>query len=81
MVYDLCQYKDLFGKVGTGFHKTRILGLSIGDLLGTIVIAAIISYISKINFIWSFILLFLVGELLHLIFCVDTAFLNFIGLN
>ena len=70
---NLCQYSEIFGLPGKGVHSQRILGLASVDIFGTI----LFSYIFSILFSWSFkntlIFLFLLGILLHKMFCVDTA--------
>ena len=75
---NLCQYKDIFGKVDEGVHKYKILGIAVVDTLTTLLVSIIISIIFKYNFLFVFILLFLFGEFLHCIFCVDTAVIKFV---
>lgn len=82
----LCTYKDLLGKPGQGFHRQRIFGFALFDIIGTAIAAYLISIYSNsrhfnsrsfnYNFIKSFLILFLLGTFLHIIFCVDTAFLK-----
>ena len=72
----LCQYKDIFGKPGQGVHKTRFLGMAAFDFFGTMLIAALIAYFTHESFIIVFFILFVLGEILHLAFCVDTGFLK-----
>jgi hypothetical protein len=74
----LCQYKDILGRPNEGFHKTRLFGMARNDLLGTIAISAIIGVLIKKNVFLVFLIIFLIGVLLHLIFCVDTAFVKFL---
>ena len=69
----LCAYKDALGAPGTGFHETRLLGMAAWDLLGTLVIAWLISRIAKMNVIVVFVMLMLLAEMTHYAFCVDTA--------
>jgi len=76
-----CPYADILGKPGQGFHERRFLGLSLYDTLGTMVIAAITSYIFNISFLYSFAAWFIGGEVLHYIFGAKTAFLQKIGLT
>jgi len=74
----LCQYKDVLGKPNEGFHKQRLLGMARNDLLGTVAISVVIGLLIKKNVFLVFIIIFLIGVLLHLIFCVDTAFVKFL---
>lgn len=46
------------------------------DIIGTIIVSYVISRYFKYNFILSLFILFLLGTFLHIIFCVDTAFLR-----
>lgn len=75
---NLCQYKDIFGKVNEGVHKYKIFGISIVDTLATLIVAFLISIIFKYNFLVVFLILFVIGEFFHFIFCVDTGVISFI---
>jgi hypothetical protein len=69
----LCQYKDIFGKIGEGVHSYRFLNIAIVDLLATIVIAYGIHWTFKINFLIVFVALIFLGIISHRIFCVRTT--------
>lgn len=69
----LCKYKNALGKPKEGLHKYRIFNIAIIDLLLTIIVAIIISYIMKINVFIVFIILFLLGIIMHRLFCVRTT--------
>lgn len=69
----LCKYKDALGKPKTGIHSYRIFNIAIADVIMTIIAALIISYFFKFNFWITLIILFLLGILLHRIFCVKTT--------
>lgn len=69
---DLCKYKDIFGGVGTGFHSYRIFDIAIFDVIGTILMAYLFSYMFNIDFIRILLILFLLGIILHHLFCVKT---------
>ena len=75
----LCPYSKILGERGKGFHSTRIFGLAFNDTIGTIGLAGATSYTTKIPFWKSLVGWFVAGEVLHYMFCVDTAFLEFIG--
>jgi len=76
-----CPYANLLGTPGEGVHSTRVFGYALNDFLATILGAMITSYIYKISFIKSFIYWFIIGELLHIAFGTQTAFLTSIGLR
>jgi len=70
----LCQYKDLFGKVGQGIHSYRFFNIAIADVLLTILAAYIIYiFLPKYNFFLILFILFILGIILHRIFCVKTT--------
>ena len=70
----LCKYKNIFGKVGTGIHSYRIFNIAIADVLLTIIGAYIIHRLNpKSNFYFILFVLFVVGIILHRIFCVKTT--------
>ena len=80
---NLCKYNDLLGKPNKGFHSQRIIlfgntlyNFALFDILGTIIAAYLISRYFNYNFILSLFILFLLGTFLHIIFCVETAFLR-----
>jgi hypothetical protein len=73
----VCEYKNILGIPGEGFHKTRIFGYALNDILGTIVLGYILKYFYKdLSIIFAFFIMFLVGQLCHIIFCVDTEFIK-----
>lgn len=69
----LCKYKDVLGKPNEGIHSIRFLGVAIMDVIMTIIGAYFISHFSKISFIKTLIFLFILGILLHKLFCVNTT--------
>ena len=69
----LCPYKNAFGKLGTGIHSYRIIDIAVLDFGVTAIVAYIITLISGVKFVYSFIGLFLVGILIHRLFCVRTT--------
>jgi hypothetical protein len=78
---DTCPFKDALGVPGTGVHALRFAGLAVNDTLMTIIAAVLTSYAFHINLWLSLFLWFLVGELLHYGFGVNSAFLKMIGLS
>ena len=70
---NLCKYKNLFGKPNTGLHSFRIFNIAIVDLILTIFAAYLFSILFKISFLYSFTALFVMGIIMHHIFCVKTT--------
>ena len=70
----LCKYKNIFGKVRKGIHSYRIFNIAIMDVLFTILVAFIISlFFPKYSFIYILLFLFILGIILHYLFCVPTT--------
>ena len=76
-----CPYKYIFGIPKQGFHAQRFLGIAVNDTLGTIVLALVIAYVFKTNVWKTFLWTFIVGEVLHYLFGVQTAFLEMVGIK
>jgi len=70
-----CPYRDLFGRVGTGAHSYRIFDFAIVDILFTILGAYLIQRFLLPQFSFALVLLglFLLGIVLHRLFCVRTT--------
>lgn len=69
----LCKYKNLFGEPGTGIHKYRFMGISILDVAITIILALIIAWWMKWSMLYTVVGFFIVGIIVHRMFCVRTA--------
>jgi len=76
-----CPYANILGEPNTGVHSIRVLGISLVDTALTVIAAFIIAKAYKIDFWYSLAALFILGEVLHYIFGVNTAFLNMINLS
>ena len=70
------QYKDILGVPREGIHATRLYDYAIVDFVMTFIGACIIAYFFKMNVFFVFLYLFILGEYLHILFCVDTKFLS-----
>jgi len=70
-----CDYSEIFGKVNEGIHSYRILNVAIIDVLFTFIGAYIIKKYIFTEFKYYEVLfgLFLLGIILHRIFCVRTT--------
>jgi hypothetical protein len=70
----LCQYKNILGKVGEGVHSYRIANLAVVDILLTILLAFFIHLmLPAYHFGYILLAVFLLGIVLHRIFCVKTT--------
>lgn len=76
-----CPYANLFGEPNTGVHSIRVFGIAVVDTVLTVLAAYVIAKAYKINFWYSFLGLFVLGEILHYVFGTKTAFLKMIGLE
>lgn len=70
---DLCKYKDALGEPGKGVHSYRFMGVAIADVVMTVIGALLISFLIKKSFLIVLIILFILGIILHRLFCVRTT--------
>jgi hypothetical protein len=70
---DLCKYKNLFGEPKKGIHSYRLFGIAIVDVIETILGALLFSYIFNYSFLYTTIVFFIIGIILHRLFCVRTT--------
>jgi uncharacterized membrane protein len=70
---NLCKYKNLLGIPNKGIHSYRFMGIAIADVIMTIIGAIIISFLFKVSFVFTCISLFILGIILHRLFCVRTT--------
>lgn len=68
-----CKYRHLFGVEGQGAHKYRILNIAIVDTLLTIIGAWLIANFFDFTFWKVLLVVFILGLLLHRLFCVKTT--------
>jgi hypothetical protein len=69
----LCKYRHIFGVEGQGAHSIRILDIAVVDTLATLLVGALIAYYAKLNVYLVWLVLFVLGILLHRLFCVNTT--------
>ena len=74
----LCKYANTLGKPNKGLHSIRICNIAVVDLALTILLAFGVSKLFKINFGYTFIIIFIIAILLHYIFCVNTTVNKFL---
>jgi hypothetical protein len=70
---DLCKYKNALGVPGKGIHSYRLGGVAIADVIMTILGAFFISLVSGWKFLYTLLSLFILGIILHKLFCVNTT--------
>lgn len=68
-----CPYKNMFGAPNTGVHAYRIFDLAVVDILMTFIGAWFLSRFFQIGYWVMVIVLFVLGIVLHRIFCVETT--------
>jgi hypothetical protein len=71
--FDLCKYRNALGIPGKGAHSIRLGGVAVADVIMTLVGAYIIARWARASFAWTAAGLFLVGIILHRLFCVRTT--------
>jgi uncharacterized protein YqhQ len=72
-MFGLCKYKDILGVPNKGIHSYRLFGVAIVDVIMTFVGALLISYISGYKYVYTLVSFFILGIILHQIFCVRTT--------
>ena len=70
---NLCTYKNALGIPNRGVHSYRFMDLAIMDVIMTLIGAGLFSYFLKISFLYTSIFLFILGIILHRLFCVRTT--------
>ncbi len=79
----LCKYSNILGEPDKGIHSYRIFNIAIVDVLLTIFLALLLTFIFKYGFkinlqflvlyIIILVFLFILGIVLHRLFCVKTT--------
>ena len=77
-MFGLCKYKNALGRPGKGLHSYRIANIPVVDVALTVLMAYIISIITKCNFGLILVGCFLLGIVLHRMFCVKTTIDKFL---
>ncbi len=71
----LCKWKNILGEPRVGVHALRapLVDLALWDIVGTLVIALLVSWRYRTVPVWgAFLALFVFATGLHLLFCVET---------
>ena len=69
----ICKYKAMFGEPNAGIHSYRLFNLAIVDVGATILAAYVISIFSGYKFWLVLLILFILGIVMHRLFCVRTT--------
>jgi hypothetical protein len=69
----LCKYKDIFDPPNTGVHSYRLFNIAIVDVIATLVLSYFISILINTDYIHTTIILFILGIIIHRLFCVRTT--------
>ncbi len=73
----LCEYKDIFGKPGQDAHNIRIFDFAVVDVVFTIIGAYVLYKLFgkkyNLSFFMVLLYLFILGIVLHRVFCVRTT--------
>lgn len=69
----LCKYKNALGIPGKGIHSYRFCNIAIMDVIMTFIGAFFISRVLKTSYSCTCAVLFVLGIILHRIFCVRTT--------
>lgn len=70
---NFCQYKHVFGEPGEGVHRFRVLNIAVVDFILTLLLAYAISYYGGFSLYYVIPMTFLLGIILHRMFCVRTT--------
>jgi hypothetical protein len=76
-----CPYATLLGIPKEGVHAKRIFGFAQNDIIATIVAAMITAYVLNLPFLYSLVIWFVGGEVLHYVFGVQTEVLTQLGIK
>lgn len=71
-----CPFKNIFGAPRTGAHSLRFMDIAVVDTVMTVVAAFAIARATNKPFWLVFLILFIIGEILHVVMCVDTTFVR-----
>lgn len=66
----------IFGEPNKGIHAYRFLGYAFFDILFTVIAAIILHYVIDTPVVTGTAVLFIVGQLLHVAFGVETQFIQ-----
>ena len=73
---DMCNsiyIKKIFGEPNKGVHSYRIFNIAYMDVVATILGSILLARLMKWNYLYTMIGMFLLGIVLHRLFCVRTT--------
>ena len=76
------KYSNIFGEPRKGVHSYRLYDFAIIDIIFTMIGTFLIGTYYKYNFnkmIILFLIIFFIGQILHLLFCVKTKFIQILN--
>lgn len=76
-----CPLANMFGQPNSGIHKCHIGPFAVFDTLATLVASLVIALLLRRNVLVVFCILFVIGELMHVLFGVQTTFLTWINVH
>lgn len=76
-----CPFSNLLGTPGEGVHSIRLGGYAVIDVALTIIAAYFTSLSAKISFVVALLVWFVVGEIMHYTYGVQSAFLTTLGIK
>lgn len=72
-----CEYGKILsvpiGEVGKGIHSYRLFNIAYMDVLVVAIGAYLIAYSFKLNMVYTFVAVFLLGIISHRVFCIRTT--------
>ncbi len=71
----------MFGSPGVGVHSIRVLGTPIVDYALTILLALLLTWLTKIPLVLTTILCFVGSIIIHMLFEVRTPVLDYLGIK
>lgn len=69
----LCRFQNALGIPGEGFHSYRFFNIAIGDVGLLLAVAILLTRYTQLPFRYALLYSFLLGVILHRIFCVRTT--------
>ena len=75
------KYSGIFGIPNEGVHKYRLLDVALVDYALTILLAILLSKLTKIPLVISTIITFVLGIILHMLFDINTSAVKYLGIG
>ena len=77
----LCRYRDALGKPDQGMHRFRFGGVALFDLVLTAILSYVTTVASGVPYTLTLIMWLLLGSVFHVLFCVQTSVLTYLGVK